>query len=121
MAFAFGHVFSGAVQALFGLDHRARGETVFAPSVMAQLHEFGRAPHHAHHGVELLDAVAVPVREHRHVAPREGGLLVRDGAQRDGGIGDDPRAVVARDLAVHFRAVAASIPSPAMRCTGAPI
>ena len=55
--------------------------------------------------VELLDPVAVPVREHRHVAPREGRLLVRDRVQRHGRIGDDPRAIVARDLAVHFRAV----------------
>ena len=31
--------------------------------------------------------------------------MVRDGVERNGGIGDDPCAVVARDLAVHFRAV----------------
>jgi len=30
MAFPLGHEFSGAVQALFVLDHRARGEAIFA-------------------------------------------------------------------------------------------
>jgi hypothetical protein len=47
----------------------------------------------------------VPVRKPRHVAPREGRLLMRDGVQCDRKIGDDPRAVVTRDLAVQFRPV----------------
>ena len=93
------------MQALFGLDHLAGGEAVLAASVPAQFDQIGRAAHRAHDLVELVDPVAVPVREHRHVAPREGRLLMRDGVERHGGIGDDPRAVVARDLAVHFRAV----------------
>ena len=105
MAFLLGHEFGGAVQALFGLDHLAGGEAVLAASVLAEFDQIGRAPHRAHDCVELLDAVAVPVREHRHVAPREGRLLVRDRVERDGRIGDDPRAVVAGDLAVHFRTV----------------
>jgi hypothetical protein len=47
----------------------------------------------------------VPVRKDRHVAAREGGLLMGDGVEDDGGIGDDSCAIVARDLAVHFGAV----------------
>ncbi len=105
MTFPLGHQFGGAVQALFGLDHLLSGEAILAPSVLAQFDQIGRAAHRAHHGVELLDAIAVPVREHRHVAAREGGLLMRDGVERQRGIGNDTRAVVPRDLAVHFRAV----------------
>ena len=105
VAFLIGHEFGGAVQALFGLDHLAGGKAVLAASVRAEFDQLWRAPHRAHDGVELLDSVAVPVREHRHVAPREGRLLVGDRVERHRRIGDDPRAVVARDLAVHFRAV----------------
>ena len=55
--------------------------------------------------VELLDAIAVPVRELRYIAPREGRLLMRDRVQPKRRIGDDPRAIAARDLAVHLGAV----------------
>ncbi len=105
MAFPFRHQFGGAVQALFGLDHLAGGEAIFAAPVLAEFDQIGRAAHRAHDRVELVDPVAVPVREHRHVAPREGRLLMRDRVQRQGGIGDDPRAIAARDLAVHLGAV----------------
>ena len=105
MAFPFRHQFGGAVQALFGLDHLAGGEAILAASVLAQFDQIGRVAHRAHDGVELLDPVAVPVREHRHVAPREGRLLMRDRVERQRGIGDDARAIVARDLAVHLGAV----------------
>jgi hypothetical protein len=71
MAFLFRHEFSGAKQALFGLDHVARGEAVLAASVLAEFDKIGRATDCAHHGVELLDAVAVPMREDRHVTARE--------------------------------------------------
>ena len=81
MALPFRHEFGGAVQALFGLDHVAGGEAVFAASVLAEFDQIGRIPHRAHDLVELLDAVAVPVRELRHVAPREGRLLLRDRVQ----------------------------------------
>jgi hypothetical protein len=54
---------------------------------------------------ELLDLVTVPMGEHRPIPARESRLLVRDGVQRNGRIGDDPRAVVAGDLAVQFGAV----------------
>ena len=105
MAFLLGHQLGGAVQALFGLDHLACGEAILAASVLAQFDQIGRFAHRAHHGVELLDAIAVPVREPRHVAAREGGLLMGDGVERDGRIGDDALAVAARDLAVQFGAV----------------
>src|SRR6267142_5510944 len=45
------------------------------------------------------------MRELRHVAPRESRLLNRDRVQPKGRIGNDTRAIVARDLAVHFGAV----------------
>src|SRR5690606_11322680 len=59
----------------------------------------------AHDLVELVDAIAVPVREHRHVTPGEGRLLVRDRVQRHGWIGNDALAIVASDLAVHIGTV----------------
>ena len=105
MALPFRHQFGGAVQALFGLDHVAGGEAILAASVLAEFDQIGRAAHRAHDLVELVDPVAVPVRELRHVAPREGRLLMRDRVQPKGGIGDDPRAIAARDLAVHLGAV----------------
>ena len=93
------------MQALFGLDHLAGGEAILAASVLAEFDQIGRCAHRAHHLVELLDPVAVPMRELRHVAAREGRLLMRDRVQPKGRIGDDPRAIAARDLAVHFGAV----------------
>ena len=72
MAFLLSHQFGGAVQALFGLDHLPGGEAVLAPSVLAEFNQIGRAPHRAHHRVELVDAVAMAVREDSHVAVGEG-------------------------------------------------
>ncbi len=89
--------FGGAVQALFGLDHVAGGEAVLPGIVLAEFDKIGRAAHRAHHLVELVDPVAVPVREHRHVTPREGRLLLRDRVERGVRIGDDPRAILAGD------------------------
>ena len=105
MALALGHQFGGAVQALFGLDHGAGGKPIFAASVPAEFDQIGCATHRAHYLVELVDPVAVPMRELRHVAAREGRLLLRDRVQPKGRIGDDPLAIAARDLAVQFGAV----------------
>ncbi len=105
MAFPIRHEFGDAVQALFSLDHLASGEPTLAAPVLAQFDQIGRVAHRPHDSVELVDAVAVPVREHRHVAAREGGLLMRDGVERQRGIGDDARTVATRNLAVHLRAV----------------
>ena len=68
MALPFRHQFGGAVQALFGLDHVAGGEAILAASVLAEFDQIGRTAHRAHDLVELVDPVAVPVRELRHVA-----------------------------------------------------
>jgi hypothetical protein len=35
------------MQALFGLDHRARGEAIFAPPVPAEFNQIGRIAHRA--------------------------------------------------------------------------
>ena len=105
MAFPFCHEFGGAVQALFGLDHVAGGEAIFAASVLAKFDQIGRIAHRAHDLVELVETVAMPVRELRHVAPREGRLLMRDRVQPQIGIRDDPLAIAACDLAVHLGAV----------------
>ena len=93
------------MQALLSLDHLAGGEAIFAASVLADFDEIWRATYRANDLVELVDPVAVPVRKLRHVALREGRLLLGDRVQPKGGIRDDPRAVASRDLAVHFRAV----------------
>jgi hypothetical protein len=105
MAFAFCHEFGGAMQPLFRLDHGAGREAIFAASVLAKFDQIGRIAHRAHDFVELLDAMAVPVREDSYIAPREGRLLLRDRVQPKRRIGDDPRAIAACDLAVHLRAV----------------
>ncbi|MFX6972934.1 hypothetical protein ABTH74_19300, partial [Acinetobacter baumannii] len=47
----------------------------------------------------------MPVRELRQVALREGRLLVRNRVQPKGGIGDNPRAIATRNLAVQLGAV----------------
>src|SRR5271168_5031359 len=93
------------MQALFGLNHLAGGEAILSASVLAEFDQIWRATHRAHDLLELVDPIAVPVRELRHVALREGRLLQGDRAQSKGGIGDDPRAIAACDLAVHLGAV----------------
>ena len=65
MAFPFCHEFGGAAQALFRLDHGAGGEAILAASVLAKFDQIWRMAHRAHDFVELLDAMAVPVRELR--------------------------------------------------------
>src|SRR5450755_1305490 len=105
MAFPVRHEFAGMVQAPFGLDQSAGGEAVFTPPVLAEFDQIGRAPHRAHNRVELIDPVAVAVRELRHVAAREGRLLMRDRVQPQIGIRDDSLAIAACNLAVHLRAV----------------
>jgi len=72
MRLVLGHEFRRAMQALFGLYHLAGGEAVLAASVHAECDQIGRAAYRAHHFVELVDSVAVPMREFRHVAAREG-------------------------------------------------
>ena len=48
MAFPFRHEFGGAVEALFSLDHGARGEAIFAACVLAEFDKIWSATHRAH-------------------------------------------------------------------------
>ena len=105
VAFPFRHQLGGLVQAPFGLDHVACGEAILTASVSAEFDQIGRVTHRAHHLVELLDPVAVPVRKLRQIAPREGRSLLRDRVQPERGIGDDFLAIAACNLAVHLGAV----------------
>jgi hypothetical protein len=105
MALPFGHEFGSAMQALFRLDHGARGEAILAASVLAEFDQIRSTAHRSHHRVELVDAVAMPVCELRHIALRERRLLMRDGVQCDRRIGDNPLAIAAGDLAMHLGAV----------------
>ena len=72
MAIPFGYQFRGAMQALFRLDHGLGGETIFAASVLAEFDQIWGATHRAHHFVELVETVAMPMRELSDVALREG-------------------------------------------------
>ena len=67
-----GHQFGGTMQARFRLDHRARGEAILATSVLAEFEQIWGATHRAHHFVELVDPVAMPMRELGDVALGEG-------------------------------------------------
>ncbi|WP_373995200.1 hypothetical protein [Paracoccus versutus] len=82
------HHLGRSMEPLFGLDHVADGEAIFAVSVLTQFDQIGRTAHRAHELVELVDAGAVPMREYRHVPARERRLPMRDRVQRDGKIGD---------------------------------
>jgi hypothetical protein len=125
MALPLCHHRRRAVQALFGLEHVARGEALVAAQILPQRHEVGRAAHGAQHRVELARPVAVAMREGGHVAAGEGRLLPGDRVERKVWVGDDPRAVLARDGAVHLGAVGlfASTQDPPflIRSAGAPI
>src|SRR5260364_423911 len=96
------------MQALFCLDHSAGCEPILAAGILAQLDQIGRALNRAHHLVELVEPVTVPMRELCKVTACKGRLLPGDRVQSKGGIGDDPPAVVARDLAVHLGPVSLS-------------
>ena len=97
-----------AMQALFCLDHSTGGESILAACVLAEFDQIGRSLHCARHLVELVEPITVTMRELRQIPACEGRLLLRDGVQSKGGISDDPRAVVPRDLAVHLGAVGLS-------------
>src|SRR5690242_12511545 len=62
MALPFGHQFSGAMEALLGLNHLEGGEAILAASVLAEFDQIGRIAHRARDLIELVDPVAVPVR-----------------------------------------------------------
>lgn len=87
------------------MKHLAAGEALFAPSIPAQPHKLRRSPYRAHHGLELFQPVGMTVRKHGQVTLGEGRLAPRNGVERDSGIGDDPRAVCAGDLAMLYEPV----------------
>lgn len=105
MPATFRHYIGSAMQALFGFDHLVRGKTIFSTSILAEFDQVGCIADGAHHLVELVDAVAVAMGELGHVTAGERRLLLRDSVQRDRWIGNDARAIVARDLAVQFGAI----------------
>jgi hypothetical protein len=59
-----------------------------------------RTAHRAHHLIKLVLSIAVPVDEAGKITVGERGLLMGDRIERDGRIGNDPRAVPRRDRAV---------------------
>src|SRR3546814_6761158 len=97
-----GHYIGGAMQALFGLDHRARSKAILPASILAQSDYVGRCAHRIVGGIELFLAIAVAVNEGGEIAPGERRLLVRNRIERQLRVGDDPLAITLRDGAVLF-------------------
>src|SRR3546814_9575809 len=63
MPIAFGHRFSGAAQALLGLDHIATGKSVLSAPVLAESNQLGRCAYRSHDCVILLAAIAMALRD----------------------------------------------------------
>src|SRR3546814_3859999 len=84
----------------FGLAHVARRDPIIAAPVLAEFDQVWRTANRAHRPVILFLAVGVAMHEHRHVAPRECGLMVRDRVERDTRFRDDAFAVALRDSSV---------------------
>src|SRR3546814_18171778 len=74
-----GHYIGGAMQALFGLDHRARSKAILPASILAQSDYVGRCAHLIVGGIELFLAIAVAVHEGGEIAP--GYRSLRGGAE----------------------------------------
>src|SRR3546814_14642727 len=91
-----GHYIGGAMQALFGLDHRARSKAILPASILAQSVYVGRCAHRIVGGIELFLAIAVAVNEGGEIAPGERRLLVRNRIERQLRVGDDPLAITLR-------------------------
>src|SRR3546814_18752171 len=71
-----GHYIGGAMQALFGLDHRVRSKAILPASILAQRDYVGRCPHRIVGGSELFLSVAVAVKQGGEFAPTVRCLLV---------------------------------------------
>src|SRR3546814_4741905 len=65
-----GHPLRRTLQPLFGFDHVARGEPLFAAPILAERNQLGRGFDSSHYGIELFLAVAMPMHEHGKVAIR---------------------------------------------------
>src|SRR3546814_15109526 len=68
-----GHYIGGAMQALFGLDHRARSKAILPASILAQSDYVGRCAHRIVGGIELFLALPVAVNEGGEIGPGERG------------------------------------------------
>src|SRR3546814_14741105 len=84
----------------FGLAHVARRDPIIAAPVLAEFDQVWRTANRAHRPVILFLAGGVAMHEHRHVAPRECGLMVCDRVERDTRFRDDAFAVALRDSSV---------------------
>src|SRR3546814_18458602 len=97
-----GHYIGGAMQALFGLDHRARSKAILPASILAQSDYVGRCAHRIVGGIELFLAIAVAVNEGGAIAPGERRLLVRNRIEGQLRVGADRLAISLRDGPVLF-------------------
>ena len=86
-----------SLQPHFGRNHLPAREPVLPLPVPAQRHQLGAGPNRPHHRIELILAVTVPERELRQIAFRKRCLPPRDRIERNGRIGDDLPAILARD------------------------
>jgi len=105
MPSALGHPVGSPMKALFDRNHLLAGEAVLAAPVAAQPHQVRRTLHRRHDPVELLPPVGMAVDEPGEVAAREGRLLVGDGFEAGGRIGNDPVPVLPGNLAVLVQPV----------------
>ncbi|MBB5705294.1 hypothetical protein FHR21_000619 [Sphingopyxis panaciterrulae] len=105
MTFPLGHQFRSALQPLFGVDHIAAGEAIFAAPVLAEFDQVGRTANSAHRPVVLILPVGVAMHEHRKVAIGERRLMVGDCVERDTRLRDDAFAVALRDGAMILDAL----------------
>src|SRR3546814_10370339 len=84
-----GHYIGGAMQALFGLDHRARSKAILPASILAQSDYVGRCALRIVGGIELFLAIAVAVNAGGEIAPGERRLLLRNPIESQIRVGAD--------------------------------
>jgi len=119
MTFALRHQFRSALQPLFGVDHIAAGEAIFAAPVLAEFDQVGRTANSAHRPVVLILPVGVAVEEHREIAIGERRLMMGDRIEHDARFRDDAFAVPLRDGAVILDPLGLKPPLAHARCCGA--
>jgi len=100
-----GEAFAGLVKLLLHLQHLPGGEALFTPSVASKCDALRRGFYCRQDCIELLDAVRMAVHEQRQVTLGERRVLAGDRIQCNSRIGDNPRAVLAGDLAMLFEPI----------------
>jgi hypothetical protein len=75
------HKFHRTIKTLFNLDHVTNSETILTASVLTEFDKIERAAHRTHHNVELIDTIAIPMREPHHVTMHEDRLLIHHNIQ----------------------------------------